>query len=301
MSSDPVVVTPAVLAQRPLPDHGSSAEKQERGDVLVVAGTAETPGAARLAGEAALRIGAGRLQIATASATAAALAVAVPEARVISLSDDPSTGRLTTPDQLDAELEQASAVLIGPGTSRADAWQDVVRRAADVLERTGGVLVLDAGALTTMAEERSLLEPLGERAVVMPNRSEAALLLGPDAGPADGGETEDLETVLRTAVERVGCVVTVRGADTWTAGPTTPAFVDRLGPPGLGTSGSGDVLAGLIAGLAARGAPAIDAVLWATHVHAAAGRRCAARLGPLGFLARDLLDEVPPAVVELSA
>jgi len=105
----------------------------------------------------------------------------------------------------------------------------------------------------------------------------------------------DPEAVLGRAVDRFGCVVTLRTPQAWTAAPGSRAYLDQSGTSGLATSGSGDVLAGLIAGYAARGADALDAVLWATHVHGTAAMGCATRTGDVGFLARELLDEIGAA------
>jgi hydroxyethylthiazole kinase-like uncharacterized protein yjeF len=276
--SDPIDVTATALAERPLPDHGDASSKRDRGDVLVVGGTAETPGAVLLAGVAALRVGAGRLKIATAAEAAVGLALQVPEARVIGLDGDA--------DDLDDDVEGASAVLLGPGTFGPDENRARARRAVEVMAGTDGVLVVDAGALHLLGDEPDLLAPLGTRAVAMPNPGEAAAILGDDT------DTDDLEGVLAALVERCRCVVTVRGGDTWTAAPGGPRHVDRSGCVGLATCGSGDVLAGLVAGLAGRGADALTAVLWATHLHGRAGQRCAERWGEVGFLARDLLGEL---------
>ncbi len=102
------------------------------------------------------------------------------------------------------------------------------------------------------------------------------------------------------AVERLGVVVALRDADTWVGAPGEPPWLDQSGNPGLATSGSGDVLGGLIAGLAVRGADPLTATVWAVHVHGAVGDRCAARFGDLGYLARELLAEVPRALRVLS-
>lgn len=296
-----VPVTADVLAQHPLPDHGAESSKAERGGVLVVGGTAETPGAVLLAGLAALRAGAGMLQVATAASAAPALAVAVPEARVIAIEGERAEAfDASAAEQLDTELEKAAAVLVGPGTFTPDASRRLVARVVAVLADTEGVLVVDAGSLPLLAEDPDLLAPLGQRAVVTPNPSEAVRMLDPDAAQ-DADAEIDAEARLAEAVERFGCVVTVRGGDSWTAQPGSPAYLDRSGVVGLATSGSGDVLAGLITGLAARGADPLAAVLWATQVHGRAGQRCTVRSGPVGFLARELLDEVGPALVELSS
>jgi ADP-dependent NAD(P)H-hydrate dehydratase len=299
VTDDAVLVTSEVLAEHPLPDHGDASSKDDRGCTLVVGGTTETPGAVLLAGVAALLAGAGQLQLATAASAAVGLAVAVPEARVIGIEGGrPEAFDAAAAEQLDRPLETAAAVLVGPGTFTPDTTRRLVARAVEVLVDTEGVLVLDAGSLPLLAEDPDLVAPLGPRAVVMPNPSEVGRMLDPDGAPDD---EVDPGACVTEAVERFGCVVTVRGGDSWTAQPGSPTYLDRAGVVGLATSGSGDVLAGLIAGLAARGADPLAAVLWATQAHGRAGQRCTVRSGPVGFLARDLLDEVGPALVELSS
>jgi len=85
------------------------------------------------------------------------------------------------------------------------------------------------------------------------------------------------------------------------ATPDGRRWVEEGGDTGLGTSGSGDVLAGVVSGLLARGATPEQAACWATYVHAAAGQRLAARVGRVGFLARELVDEVPRVLSELAS
>ena len=295
-AAGPIPVTADELRARPLPDHGSDTTKHDRGSVLVVGGSAETPGAVLLAGLAALRAGAGRLRVATAESVSAALAVALPEARIVSLPEAGSGGL----DPGDATLELlrplvagSDAVLVGSGALDAEATGMLLGRI--VPEIDGGVLVVDAGALPVLADAPDLLLRLGDRAVVMPNPGEMATLLGRSIDAVTG----DPAAALADAVGRLGVVVTLRGAETWTGAPGETPFADRSGDAGLATSGSGDVLAGLIAGLAARGADGVTAAVWASYVHAAAGQRCAARVGTLGYLARELLDEVPAVLGSL--
>ncbi|MGN6696329.1 MAG: NAD(P)H-hydrate dehydratase, partial [Aquihabitans sp.] len=108
------------------------------------------------------------------------------------------------------------------------------------------------------------------------------------------------EAVTRALAEELGCVVAVRGSTTWIAVPGEPLLVERGGVPGLATSGSGDVLAGLVAGLLARGARPLDAAAWAIHVHAAAGAHLAGPASGTGLLARELLDCIQPMLVARS-
>jgi NAD(P)H-hydrate repair Nnr-like enzyme with NAD(P)H-hydrate dehydratase domain len=118
--------------------------------------------------------------------------------------------------------------------------------------------------------------------VLTPNGGELAALL-------DGEEREGLDAA-RWVAERYGAVVAAQG---WVATPGGDSWADEAGGIGLGTSGSGDVLAGAVGGLLARGAEPPQAAVWGQYLHAAAGDRLAARVGRVGFLARELLDELP--------
>jgi hydroxyethylthiazole kinase-like uncharacterized protein yjeF len=266
----------------PLPDLGGTAEKDERGSVVVCGGTRETPGGVLLAGVAALRVGAGRVQLGADRSVVTHLAVAVPEAFVAPL------------DEIGDAIGDADAVLVGPGTGAPDQIGDVLSVAA---ERLGAraTLVVDAGALAALAKEPELIADVRGRTILMPNPKEMAVLLDRDVDQV----LADPRGALASAIDRFGATVTLRGADTLTAAPGQPCYLDQSGCAGLGTGGSGDVLAGAIAGLAARGADPLTATVWANHLHGVAGQRCSARIGPVGFLARELLDELPAAVLAL--
>lgn len=280
-----VVVTPAVLRGMPLPDHGDETSKHDRGSILVVGGSRETPGAVLLAGVAALRAGAGRLQLATAASAAPALAIAVPEARVVGLPE----GGDGIDEVLGPLVQDADAVLVGTGALDADRAADLLRVVA-ARAGAGATVVVDAGALAAVSGEPELLAPLEGRAVVMPNPVEMAGLLGLDLDDVTG----DPAAAVHDAIERLRVVVALRDAETHTAAPGSQLFLDQSGTPALATSGSGDVLGGILAGFAARGADPLVATLWAVHVHGLAGQRASAAGRGLGILARELLDEIRP-------
>jgi NAD(P)H-hydrate repair Nnr-like enzyme with NAD(P)H-hydrate dehydratase domain len=155
------------------------------------------------------------------------------------------------------------------------------------------VVVLDALALTCGAVTADLLRPREGRVVLTPNDDEMERLIG--RRPGDDLPYGDL---ARLAAQELGAVVALRGA---VASPDGRAWYGQAGHAGLGTSGSGDVLAGLVTGLAARGAPVEQAAVWGVHLHGEAGERLAARVGRLGFLARELLDEIPGVLTQLEA
>lgn len=295
-SRDPTALTLALLRRRPLPRHGTSEGKEERGTIMVIGGERSTPGAVVLAATAALRAGAARLQVATAASVAPFLGVAVPEALVVSLSEtrQGAIHRRAAP-ALAENATRADALVIGPGMVDSGATGAFLTALFERMER-GPVLVLDAGAVSTLNGNGSLL-----------SRHEGNLVLTPHAGEMAALLDEDKETVLRkplqlarAAASAYGAVTVLKGPATLIARPDGKSWRYAGGDVGLATSGSGDVLAGIIAGLAARGAEATTAALWGVFLHGEAGNVLAARQGQIGFLARELAAELP-ALMEKSA
>jgi hydroxyethylthiazole kinase-like uncharacterized protein yjeF len=285
--ADVPAVTPQLLRGWPLPSLEDDGTKHDRGTVLVLGGAESTPGAVLLAGLAALRVGAGRLQVATVEATAVALGVTLPEAMVVGLpADAQGSVSASAADQIVEQAAGAATVVLGPGLLGKDAVHDLLSAVLPRLDCRW--LVLDAIALTALAGHEDLLKDQ-EGVVLTPNDGELAALL-------DGKELTGLEGATVVA-ERYRAVVATRG---WVVTPDGRAWRDEAGGVGLGTSGSGDVLAGVIGGLLARGAEPAQAAVWGQYAHAAAGDRLAARLGRLGFLARELLDELPAVITSLS-
>lgn len=281
-------LTPTVLRGWPLPEPGTG--KYGRGAVVVVGGSPGTPGAVVLSGLTALRAGAGKLSLAAAASVAPALAVAVPEAGVTPLEEDDG-GALTGGglDPLEHKLERASAVLVGPGLADPDGTLALLD---GVLARTGPDVpfVLDAFAVGVLPRLGAAADRLRGRVVLTPNADEVAFLLD-----VDDVADDDLPDAVRTVAERYGAAVS---CDDVVAADGT-LWRKTTGDRGLGTSGSGDVLAGAITGLLARGAGPGQAAAWGTHVLAAAGDRLAGSVGRVGYLARELLDVLPAVLTEL--
>lgn len=282
-------LTPSRLRAWPLP--APDGDKNSRGTVLVVGGSRATPGAVLLAGLAALRAGAGKLQIATTQSTAVALGVATPEAMVAGFPETPAgalVGR--APEQLAEMVAQADVVLLGPGLVDVDETAALLE---DVLQSVGdeAALVLDAYALGAVAGRPELLRGRAQAPVLTPNLDEGAMLLGRELG-------DDLDRAAAQLAEKYDSVVSLFGH---IADPDKNAWRDETDTSGLGTSGSGDVAAGLVAGLLARGASPAQAACWGIHVHAAAGQRLAVKHGRASYLAREIVDEIAPALGALEA
>jgi ADP-dependent NAD(P)H-hydrate dehydratase len=285
--TEPPLLNTSLLESFPLPHHSEDSDKEDRGRLLVVAGSRQLPGAAVLSGVAALRAGAGKLQIATADSIAAPLGVAVPEARVI--------GHEETEEGCVAEsaiepmlkwAEEAQAMLIGCGLQHGSSLDKLL----DSLLASGFhlPLVLDAAVLGSLAERAEALKAWEGGAILLPHAREMARLLRCDAEEV----TADPLAAARTASERFRSVVVIKGPWSFIAAPDGRAHRFKGGGVGLATSGSGDVLAGIVGGLTARGAEPLTAALWGVYLHGEAGR-ILTRKGRIGFLAREIPDLVP--------
>jgi len=287
---DPVTVTAAVLREWRLPEPGAG--KEARGRTLIVGGSTQTPGAVLLAAEAALRSGAGKLQVATVASRAAQVAVALPEALVLPLAENADGEIASDAGAAVTELGRAaSAVLLGPGLTGAAAGELV----AKVLPGLFSCVVLDALGMAAVTEDPTCVHHLDGRCVLTPNRHELALTLGVDEGEVD----DDPAAATVELARRARATVASGGGESWVASPDGRRWRDQTGGVGLGVSGSGDVLAGIVTGLAARGAEPEQAAVWAVHLHGRAGDRLAAAVGRVGFLARELPAEVPRALTEI--
>lgn len=285
---------PASLRRWPLPAVGGSGDKDARGGILVIGGAPSMPGPVVLAATAALRAGAGRLQLATAASVAPHVGCAVPEALVHAL---PTTARgaLTARavDGLLEELPRMNALVLGPGLVAGAALPAL---ALSVLGALTGeqVAVVDALALTRLAASGPKVRPLTAGLIATPHAGEMARLLG---CTREEVETDPL-TAAATLARAWRLVVVMKGRHTIIS-DGAEHWVNRAGNDGLGTSGSGDVLAGLIGGLAARGLAPLPAACWGVALHARAGDALARRHGLLGYLARELSAEVPALMARL--
>lgn len=283
-------ITPSQLRAWPLPATGNS--KYGKGQVLVVGGARSTPGAAMLAGQAALRVGAGRLVLAVAASVAAPVAVAVPESATAALAENAHGSVLGSALRgLSSQLASADVLVVGSGLDDADETAELIAALPDAVADPTA-LVLDAYALGVLPRVTDRLGVFRGRLVLTPNLTEIARLAEVDEVAED-----ELDHLVPGVARRYGAVVTCHNV---IADPEGRRWHNSAGHGGLGTSGSGDVLAGAIGGLLARGADPAQAACWGTYVHAAAGDRLAALVGPTGFLAGELLARIPGVLVELS-
>lgn len=256
---------PALWLERfPWPD--ARTHKHARGRLCVVSGEAWSTGAARLAARAGLRIGAG---VVTLLSPQSALTVNAAHLEAIMLHP------FETDAELAAAAEAADAVVIGP----AAGVTPLTRARVFALARTGAALVLDADALTVFRERPTeLFKALDRDDVLTPHEGEFERVF-----PGLLGRSAHRVDAALAAAEQAGAIVLLKGPDTVVAAPDGRAAVNVEPAPWLATAGSGDVLAGFIAGLVAQGMDSFEAACAGAWIHA----ECARRHGP-GLIAEDL-------------
>lgn len=248
-----------------------TAHKGDFGHVLVIGGEKGFSGAARTAGEAALRTGAGLVSIATRPEHAALLSTVRPELMCHGVVDAV---------QLKPLLKQATVVAIGPGLGRSPWARSLLSCVLD----TGLPLVVDADALNLLAAEPAARDNW----ILTPHPGEAARLLALEPAEIQADRFRSVEFMQ----EKYGGVAVLKGAGTLIQGGSgRPVSICTDGNPGMASGGMGDVLTGIIAGLLAQGLALEDAATAGVCLHAAAADR-AAQAGERGLLAGDLMIEL---------
>jgi ADP-dependent NAD(P)H-hydrate dehydratase / NAD(P)H-hydrate epimerase len=256
-----------------LPRRQRTGHKGDYGHVLIVGGGEGMPGAVRLAGEAALRTGAGLVSVATHPSHAALLVASRPELMPHAVAN---------PDDLAPLLDRADVVAFGPGLGRSD-WARALFDRLVALEQPA---VWDADALNLLAEQPGK----ASGRVITPHPGEAARLLGMTTAEIQA----DRPGALARLQAEYGGIVVLKGAGTLVSASPVPR-VCTAGNPGMASAGMGDVLTGIVAALAAQGTELPLAAAVGVGVHARAGDRAAAA-GERGLIASDLLAELRAVV-----
>ena len=282
--SETVPLDRKLLDQFPIPS--SRGDKDDHGRILIIAGSRDVPGAALLAAHGAMRAGAGKLQIACPDAIAVPLGIAMPEAKVIGHASHRDGGFARSAiDELADLASRADAIVAGPGLEQNNAAEPLGR----ALLELGKPMALDAALLHILPGCESQARNAAVTPILLPHSGEMASLLGCEP---DEVEADPLAAGHRCAA-RYRSLVLVKGVESHVVDPDRRAWRYEGGGPGLGVSGSGDVLAGIVGGLLARGAKPLTALLWGVWLHGEAGRALSLRIGALGFLAREIPGEVP--------
>ena len=255
------------IEKKTVPQRARCGHKGDYGHVLVVGGDRGFSGAAKMAGEAALRVGAGLVSIATHPAHAAFLNIGRPELMCHGVENA---------GELAALIEKANAVVIGPGLGQSK-WAVELFIAAI---KSSKLLVIDADGLNLLAH----VPEKKANWILTPHPGEAARLLGSTSAAVQ----QDRFAAVSGIQAKYGGIVALKGAGTLVAGKDEIA-VSTTGNPGMASGGMGDVLAGVIGGLVAQGFSLKDAAQQGVHLHGRAADLAAEQGGERGLLASDLM------------
>ena len=269
-----------------LPRRRQDSHKGSYGKVVCLAGSVRFRGAAALAAEGALRAGAGLVTLASVEPVIAAVAARCPEC--VFLPCRQSAGGGVSAQSGKAVLEKVrgmDVLLFGPGLGDTP---DTAALLEQLGPSAGCALVLDADGLNAAAKMDSLPRSPGLPLILTPHPGEMARLCGLTIAEVNAGR----EGIAAGYARAEDCVVVLKGHRTIVAGPQGEVFVNPTGNPGLSRGGSGDILAGMIAGLAAQGLPPLDAAVCGVWLHGAAADQCAKRLGQYGMLPHDLFADL---------
>jgi len=267
--------------------------KGDYGKVLLFTGSSGMTGAGCLSSEAILRVGAGLAYAAVPASLAPIYNNALKELITISLDDSEDPGFIPEDAYLCLPelLKGKSVAAAGPGLSSKPAVRDLT----EALIRESKIpLVLDADALNVLEGRVSIFKKLKTAAVLTPHPGEMARLTGKSISEV---QEDRIGTALSFA-ERYGVILVLKGAGTIIASPDGSFFINTTGNPGMATGGSGDVLTGMIAGLAAQGFKPLDAAVAGVYLHGLAGDLASMEKGEYGMIAGDMLDYLPYSMIQ---
>jgi hydroxyethylthiazole kinase-like uncharacterized protein yjeF len=278
------------LARGLLPARSQYSHKGSFGKVLIIAGSANYIGASYLACAAAYRAGAGLVTLATPASLAPVVASKLAEATYMPLPE--AAPGILSPDAT-IDTDGYNAVLAGPGLGQGDAAAGLVRGLLKT--GSGAPLVLDADALNIASTDPEEWFDTGSDFIITPHPGEMSRLSGV---PVDEINEKRISLTAETAARWKKTVV-LKGPFTVTAAPDGRCRVSPFANAGLASAGTGDVLAGVIAGLLGQGLPLFDAAALGVYLHGRAGERVRHGMGDAGMTASDLLPELPQSIKEL--
>jgi len=281
-------------ARTALPGRPLNANKGSFGRVLVAAGSVNYIGAAYLACSGAIRVGAGLVTLATPGSLQPILAAKLTETTYLPLPESqPGIVAIEAADVVGQQLDQYHVLLLGCGLGQR---QSAMKFVSSIFLKPGlPTLVLDADALNTLARIPNWWQELTADAILTPHPGEMARLCGVSVAEVQA----DRLSISRQKAKEWRKTIVLKGAYTVVAAPDGHCRISPVANPGLASAGTGDVLSGAIAGLAAQGLPPFAAACLGVYLHGAAGEMIRNMLGDAGTAASDLLPALPLAIREL--
>ncbi|MCM1122930.1 MAG: NAD(P)H-hydrate dehydratase [Eubacterium sp.] len=297
---------------RLLPPRRPDGNKGTFGKALLIAGNEQIAGAAMMAAKSAFRIGAGMVKVVTAETNRDSLLSFVPEAMLLTyaenISDKSGKGGIDLADQKESAqiqefmhglhdaLQWADSILIGPGIGTGR-WAHELLRIC--IEESSLPLVIDADGLNLLAQDKELQRAMADRKdrhriiILTPHLGEFARLYECSVGQAKSGLTD----YPKKLSDRLNCIIVCKDARSvvvWHGGQC--GYLNTTGNAGMATAGSGDVLAGMIAGLLAQNMPGVDAAVTGVYLHGIAGDLAAEQETEVSMTATDIIGHIKDAV-----
>lgn len=272
-----------------IPERVNNSNKGDYGRVLIITGSTGMTGSGCLAAKAALRSGAGLTYIGVPESLSAIYGAALTEPIILPLTDNGSgTLKRECTDDIIKHIGKMNAVAIGPGLTCTAEIKSIVER---VLCESRTPLVIDADALNCISGNTEILKSLKTKAVITPHPGEMSRLTGISIKDIQA----DRPGVARRFAIEFGVIVVLKGNRTVVALPDGRVLINPTGNPGMASAGAGDVLTGIIAGLAAQGAPLEEAAAAGVFLHGLAGDLAAGELGMHSMIAGDIIRYLPNA------
>ncbi len=277
------------IVKRAVPNRPDNANKGTMGTLLSICGSFGMAGAAILAGKSALRCGVGLEKLAIPKSIYPIAAGSILESVFLPLSEtsDGKISRTNIPSLL-LEAKKSTAVLLGCGLSVCDDTKALVK---SFVENCTAPMVLDADALNCIADNPEILKKRKSDIIITPHPGEMGRLCGITAKEVNAGRVD----VALSFAKKYGVITVLKGSGTVIASPNGQALLNTTGNSGMATGGSGDVLAGMTAGLLAQGKSAFDCAAAAVYLHGLAGDFAAEKLGKISMLPSDIIDCIAQA------
>jgi len=264
--------------------------KGTTGHLLVIGGSPGKTGAAVMTSQAAMRVGAGLVTLAVPKSLNLAMESQLTEVMTVPLPENADqTLGLSAYGKIMGLLERKNGIAIGPGLSVGKATQNLVKR---LIQTSSVPVIVDADGLNALAGSLSFLRDLQVPVVMTPHPGEMARLVGTSPPEVQQERIREARTFATT--HKVHLVL--KGAKTVIAHPDGTVFINATGNPGMASGGMGDVLTGIISGLIVQGLSVREAVNAGVYLHSCAGDYLARSIGPVGFLASDIIDILPSQI-----
>ena len=278
-----VNVTDEEFVRSVIPERANNSQKGDYGKLLIIAGSVGMTGAAYLASEAALKSGAGLITLACPKSVNSILEAKTTEVMTLPLDD--SDGHITgfAFDDIKGKLDSFDAILIGPGIGRSD---DTISFVKDILKNSNVPVIVDADSLFAVALDKDILRNCTCDLIFTPHAMEMSRLTGLDISYIEQNRLQ----VAKEFSEEIGAVLLLKGHHSIVTAPSLVQYINNTGNSGMASGGMGDVLAGIVSALVARGIDGAKATVVAAYIHGLAGDIAKIRYGAESLSAKDVLN-----------